>query len=471
MPRSDEPLTTLPEPPAELHGRRIRWRTLVVFFGPGAIIASLGIGSGETVLASRIGAVFGYAALWLVIVGVLVKAAVVYASNRYITLTGEHPMQGMARLLPGPRGWLPLVVGVLAIVSFPSVASGLATGIGSYLHLTFGGPALAWGLGLLVLGAVLAALGGYTALERAQITIVALMVLLVVIAVFVSAPQWGALLGGLVPQPLEYAGFVADKYPDIADRAIWVEAVVFIGGIGGGMYDYIGYTGLLREKRWGVLAHDARDDRTAAVLGDDEESRLRAKAWTRAPLYDVTLSFVAIAVITFAFIINGATILRPQGLAPDGEDVLTHQASMLGIIAPIFLYFYVVAVVMVFFGTMYAMWEVYTRTTYESLQPLSARVRSAGTRGVRPWVFGYILVAAVLLTLTGGDLVALISWANILGGSIAIGIYGLGLVRLDRLVLPPGLRLHRAARTATAVGSVALSVAGVVALLQNLGIL
>jgi Mn2+/Fe2+ NRAMP family transporter len=471
MSRPEDPLTTLPEPPAALRGRRISWRAVVMFFGPGAIIASLGIGSGETVLASRIGAVFGYAALWLVLVGVLVKAAVVYASNRYIVLTGEHPMQGMARLLPGPRGWLPLIVGVLAIVSFPSVASGLATGIGSYLHLTFGGPALAWGLGLLVLGAVLAALGGYTALERAQIVIVALMVLLVVIAVFVGNPQWGSILAGLIPQPLEHAEFVAHKYPEIVERAIWVEAVVFIGGIGGGMYDYIGYTGLLREKRWGALAHGADHGRTAAALADDEATRRRAKAWVRAPLCDVMLSFVTIAVITFAFIINGASILGRQEVAPAGEHVLTHQASMLGIISPIFLYFYVVAVVMVFFGTMYALWEVYTRTTYESLQPLSARVRAVGLSGVRPWVFGYILVASVLLTLTGGDLVALISWANILGGSIAIGIYGLGLVLLDRRVLPSGVRLHPAARTATAIGSVALSVAGVVALLQNMGVL
>ncbi|HYH29108.1 MAG TPA: Nramp family divalent metal transporter [Pseudonocardia sp.] len=470
MNHPQDPPAGLPDPPVELR-RRLGWRAIVVFFGPGAIIASLGIGSGETVLASRIGAVFGYAALWLVVVGVLIKAAVVYASNRYIVLTGEHPMQGMARLLPGPRGWLPLVVGILAIVSFPSVASGLATGIGSYLHITFGGPALAWGLGLLVLGAGLAALGGYTALERAQIAIVALMVLLVVIAVFVSNPEWGAIAAGLIPQPLEYAGFVAREYPEIAERAIWVEAVVFIGGIGGGMYDYIGYTGLLREKRWGALAHPTADGGTAAVLADDEDTRRRGKAWVRAPLGDVTLSFVTIAVITFAFIINGASILGRQEVAPAGEDVLTHQAAMLGIISPIFLYFYVVAVVMVFFGTMYALWEVYTRTTYESLQPLSARIRGVGLSGMRVWVFGYILVASVAMTLTGGDLVALISWANILGGSIAIGIYGLGLVRLDRLVLPPGLRLHRAARTATAVGSVALSVAGVVALLQNLGIL
>jgi Mn2+/Fe2+ NRAMP family transporter len=55
----------LPDVPPELAGRRPRLRTIVLFFGPGAIIASLTVGSGETVLASRLGAVFGYAILWL----------------------------------------------------------------------------------------------------------------------------------------------------------------------------------------------------------------------------------------------------------------------------------------------------------------------------------------------------------------------------------------------------------------------
>src|SRR3712207_7432601 len=43
---------------------RMSLGTALTFFGPGAIIASLTIGSGETVFATRVGAVFGYAVLW-----------------------------------------------------------------------------------------------------------------------------------------------------------------------------------------------------------------------------------------------------------------------------------------------------------------------------------------------------------------------------------------------------------------------
>ena len=48
------------EPPENLRGR-LSVGTALAFFGPGAIVASLTIGSGETVFATRVGAVFGYA--------------------------------------------------------------------------------------------------------------------------------------------------------------------------------------------------------------------------------------------------------------------------------------------------------------------------------------------------------------------------------------------------------------------------
>ncbi len=53
----------IPEPPENLRGR-MNLGAALTFFGPGAIIASLTIGSGETVFATRVGAVFGYAVLW-----------------------------------------------------------------------------------------------------------------------------------------------------------------------------------------------------------------------------------------------------------------------------------------------------------------------------------------------------------------------------------------------------------------------
>ena len=105
--RATDPALRLPEAPAALRKRRVGVATALRYFGPGAIIASLTIGSGESILASREGAVFGYAVLWAVVVGCFAKGALVYASNRYITLTGEHPMRRFARVMPGPARLVP----------------------------------------------------------------------------------------------------------------------------------------------------------------------------------------------------------------------------------------------------------------------------------------------------------------------------------------------------------------------------
>ena len=37
---------------------------------------------------------------------IFLKGAQIYASARYMLLSGEHPMQSWT-MLPGPRGWFP----------------------------------------------------------------------------------------------------------------------------------------------------------------------------------------------------------------------------------------------------------------------------------------------------------------------------------------------------------------------------
>jgi Mn2+/Fe2+ NRAMP family transporter len=469
----------IPEPPENLRGR-MSLGTALAFFGPGAIIASLTIGSGETVFATRVGAVFGYAVLWTAFITLIAKGALIYAANHYITVTGEHPMSRFARIFPGPRGWFPIFIGVLAIASFPSFASGLSVGLGTYFQDLGWGNAQVWAIGLIVVAAALAYLGGYEPLEKVQIAIVGLLIVLVLVAMFVTRPDWLGLLGGLIPNIPEYQPWVAEKYPDVAARPEFVEIVVFLGSLGGGMYDYVGYTGLLREKKWGLLGHrdiDAIDDRIANLgrgeripLSERPEDVSNARQWTRAPLGDVLMSFAALGIFTIAFLVNGVTILGAQQQVPAEDNILTYQQQFLEAIAPIFKYFYIVAIIMVFFGTIYALWEVYNRTTYESLAAVSERVRRAGADRLRPWVYLYVLVAGILLVLTGLDLVALVTPSTIVGGILAGGIYSVGLLYADRVALPPQYRLGGVARVLLIVAAIFLTLAGTVALIDFLGI-
>ncbi|MEM8678942.1 MAG: hypothetical protein AAGF97_06305 [Planctomycetota bacterium] len=78
------------EPPPQLAS----WNPLRLlrYFGAGAFVASLTIGSGELLFPSRLGAMFGYQMLWVFpMVGGL-KWVMSYTSARHFVLSGAHPL-------------------------------------------------------------------------------------------------------------------------------------------------------------------------------------------------------------------------------------------------------------------------------------------------------------------------------------------------------------------------------------------
>ncbi len=82
-------------PPLPLPRNVIDWLRV---FGPGAVIASLTIGTGELIFSTRGGALFGYRILFLFVVISLLKWGLVVATARHIVLTGVHPYQRMLEL-------------------------------------------------------------------------------------------------------------------------------------------------------------------------------------------------------------------------------------------------------------------------------------------------------------------------------------------------------------------------------------
>ena len=83
----------LPEiPPAPAAARIGRWLAL---FGPGAVIASLTIGTGELIFSSRAGALFGLDVLWLFLLTCVLKGILLYGAARHMVLSGTHPFEAL----------------------------------------------------------------------------------------------------------------------------------------------------------------------------------------------------------------------------------------------------------------------------------------------------------------------------------------------------------------------------------------
>lgn len=428
-------------------------KDMIKFFGPGAIMASLTIGSGETFFAARGGAVFGYAIMWTFVLGCFFKWVQTYTSMRYLTLTGEHPIDRWAHF-PGPRGWFPLLIGILSVLCFPFWLSFLPSLLGTLckwmLHF---GDHLWWGTFWIVLCVSLTIVGGYGVLERAQQVIITLMIIAVLFSAFYFKPDWlSVLAGSFIPRIPDYAPWILEKYPDVAARPPWVEAVVYIGAIGGGTYDYIGYVGMLREKDWGVLGlpnlaevqqriYELKEKGERIPLSEEEEDVKVGLAWTKAPAIDSVVCFASIIVFSMGFMIGGARILHAEQLIPSGLKLLEYQAQFLTRIHRWLLPVYDAGVFLAIAGTVYGAYETYTRTAFECLRTVFPGLRKITMKQVRPWVCLYVGgVGMFLMWMTrlfpNMKLIDLPTPAGIIGGVMTCGLWCLAMIWTDRKYLP-----------------------------------
>lgn len=472
-----------PELPPELQ-RGVSWRSLK-YFGAGAIVASATIGSGETLFAARGGALFGYILLWCLALGALMKGIQVYTAARYITLTGEHPMTHW-RLFPGPRNWVPVVFAVLSIASFPFWQAGLPLALGTMLNWIFGVggssqelllSARLWGTASVVVIVSLILLQSYQVIERTQTVIVALLMASVLAAVFAVEPSLSALLKGFIPTiPTQYDPWIAEAYPSIVSRPPWLEIVTYLGAVGGGTYDYIGYIGCFREKSWGALGLKrdryevdiAETPRELSIAGDAENVR-RGKRWLVPAKVDTGLAFLCVLVFTCAFLILGAVILHPARLVPEGQDLLSHQATFLTAMHPALLYVYQVGVFFVFWGTIYGAYELYIRTAFECLSPISATIRSIPFRRFRVLVVLYCAVPGLALMWTMTDPVEIVTPAAIFGGVFACGLWCFFMLWADARFLIRPLRMSGLLKVLTAAAGFFLTVLGAKAIWDYAG--
>jgi len=463
---------------------------MLKYFGAGAIIASVTIGSGETFFASRGGAVFGYALLWCFVGGALMKGIQVYGAARYFTLTGEHPMTHW-QFLPGPRGWVPAAMGFISIACIPFWLAGLPLFLGKtitwMLGITGDDQQLLmygrlWGTLCIAIAVTLTWLQTYSFLEKVQVNIVGLLLFSMLAAFFASKPDWVQALSGLVPRLPDYEPWIKENYKEIAATPSWVEVGLYLGAIGGGTYDYIGYVGCFREHKWGLIGQHQTDlghHETEAIatsaqtlpIDISEENINRARGWLWPTKIDVGIGFLCVLIFTVCFVTLGAQILRPKEVIPSGNELLTHQAEFLTQFHPAMLYVYQIGIFTAFFGTIYGAYEIYIRTAYECVMPLSKTFRAMQQRKFRAIVLTYCAVGGLSLLWLISDPVSIVKPAGIVGGVFTCGLWCFAMLWVDHKFLPKPLRMGPVLTSLTLISGLVLTVLGVKALWDYLEIL
>jgi len=478
------PTFLYPEPPEELKSPYSL--KILRYLGPGFIIASVTVGSGELVWASRSGAIFGYGLLWCFLYAGVFKAIQVYTGARYLILTGEHPMVAW-RFLPGPPLWFPLLIAVPAVILMPIAFSTIPEILGTFIHRLSGLPSEGaaigaweynewwnnlWATCTVTTCLLLALISRYTLLERVSTIVLGIMVVCILISVVVYSPDLLKLLYGLfVPTLPEYQPWVLEipRYnEEFTDRNRWLELSIYLTAVGGGAYDYIGYVGMLREKGWGLAGQEANIFRQSDVMTSGPNVQVeiqRARIWTVAPLLDIIISFGFVILITILFAVLGTLILHPEHAIPSGSEMLTVQESFLSKLHPPLKWVYRLGVFLAFIGTIYGAFEVYRYTFMESLKAIAPK--SLTPENSRRWgnsLVAYCFLGGLLLTWLpqsiAGNIIDRVTFSSVISGATSCGLWCFAMLWVDGKRLPVSLRMRTPMRVLVVIAGTIMTLLG-----------
>ena len=371
------------------------------FFGPAAVVASLGLGVGETIMVTGLGAWSEYGLLWLLILSVLVKGIfVTYLIGRYTALTGQRIGHRLV-MLPGPRGWLLLTILVTELGLIGMGLTAVAKPCGNLItvlchdHLP-GDLAFDTWVNLwthLIFGAAMAVslLSSFQMLERQQVIICGGLVLGTMAATLLVKPDIGQLILGAIR--FGQLPSVPDWGPTAVRADYSLNLVVIFGYIGGSLSGYLAYSSWVAMSGWGINSHPQIVDirRRAAGRGgidylpqDPQQSRRLLKLLL--PLkWDVGMGAVVLLTVSTAFLAAGATILFPrqETLSGNSWELLTKQAAIWREIHELMVPVYYVMIVGALWGTLASVPEAITRVTHDFLSAIWPRFEKFSIRRLK----------------------------------------------------------------------------------------
>ena len=299
--------------PAQVREPPQGWRPSLRFLGPGMITSAAVVGSGELITATTLGATVGFVLLWLVFVSTLVKVAVQIELARWSISTGQPGITGYDQVPPKlfGRGWVSYLA-ILMFLQFLTSQAGVLSAAGLALSLLVpvgGDPTSTLSLGFWVFVMVAVAIAVHVAnrygiVEKVSTVLVVLVTVAVVVMVFGIRLTPFAWTAGDLGSGLQF---------QIAAGAMGVALAMFgLTGVGAG--EITSYSFWCVEKGYAVWT--GPDDGSEAWVR-------RARGWVSVMKKDAWLSWVVYTVSTAAFYVLGAAVLHPQGLVPEGSEVLT----------------------------------------------------------------------------------------------------------------------------------------------------
>lgn len=351
-------------------------RQSLAYLGPGIILASSIVGSGELIAATTVGAEAGFVLLWLIILGCAIKVAAQIEIGRSTLTWGRTPLKAFDSV-PGPRlagrGWVYwgwAIMTALIVVQQGGILAGVSQTLAGGVPLTTagrvwnrvhdeaaaariaaatasrGGDAAAagqletrlaeleqeklgltppvdgtlWAIVVAIVTSCLLAYGRYGVIERCAIVLVGGFTLITLAALVMLQfdPAWAISRSELA------SGLVPSIPPPVGGRSPLVAALATFGIIGVGAAELMFYPYWCLEKGYG---------RAVGPRDDSPEWAARARGWMRVLQLDAWASMVVYTIVTVAFYLLGAATLGRLGLLPEGDEMVRSLGAMY---APVF---------------------------------------------------------------------------------------------------------------------------------------
>lgn len=293
---------------------------ILAMVGPGMVWCAEYIGSGEVILATRTGAILGMTVMWAVVVGIFLKYWIGMCGARYTVCTGEG-MIDMFDRIPGPRHW------VVWIVLFAQLASGavsigaLASAAGAFINQLVPISSFIWGW-LVTVFAVLVVWSGLFNILKIVMSVFVLFIVIGILYVSITVlPGVSAFLQGMLLKIPPVPEWAIESYG--ATNNAWGEILPLLGWAAGGFASQVWYTYWVLGAGYGAAAGRGygKPADLSILRNMTRGTANRIKGWCRVVYTDATIAMIIGIVVTIAFLITGAGVLKPNQLAPSGGEM------------------------------------------------------------------------------------------------------------------------------------------------------
>jgi len=265
--------TSTPQDTAHAPTPDTKWRII----GPGLVVAATGVGAADMVATLVAGSRYGYALLWAVILGVILKIILVEGAGRYTLATGKTIFEGWRSLGRWTTWYFGPYILIWGFVYGGTAMSSAALPLAALFPSV---PLTWWAVLNGLLGFGLVWMGRYEFFERITAVLVGLMFVTVVGLAAIAVPNVPEMLSGLVPM--------------IPDGGIFY-TLALAGGVGGTI-TLAAYGYWLREKGW------------------------YTPKWMKVMRIDNSMAYVMTGIFVIAMLIVGAEVVRAAGVSLSAGD-------------------------------------------------------------------------------------------------------------------------------------------------------